>query len=173
MVAFRTDSGPLPPNVGDQDPHGAFADVIYLQRSELASVLVNPIGSQPVGLRSGAINKTTLWVQAEGAGPLLGRYLPDGRQFASGTHRKGGDTVVAPVGSVQELARGRHLNLGAGVALLIPVRQCGDGLKGTQGAISCVQVVPAYATALLVGEVENIHVGVETEVARPRSWGLV
>jgi len=38
-------------------------------------------------------------------------------------------------GSVQEFPGGRHLNLGAGVALLVTGGQGGDGLEGAQGAV--------------------------------------
>src|SRR5207253_6831854 len=103
--------------------------------------------------------------------PRFGSDLPNGRQpTGGGIDGETRDAVVAAVGRVQECPGGRHLNLGAGVAVLVTGGQGGDGLEGAQGAGGGVQVVPGDARALLVGAIEQVLTGMEAEVAgsRPR-----
>src|SRR2546428_9734835 len=149
-----------------QDPHGPLAHGIRLQGRESTGIAVDPVRGQSVRLRAGGEKEMTLRVQAEGAGPIFGCYVPDGRQpTGGGVDCEARDAVVASVGSVQEFPGGRNLNLGAGVAFLVTGGQGGDGLEGAQGAVGGVDVVPGDARALLVGEIEQVLAGMEAEVA--------
>src|SRR5262245_14375967 len=66
------------------------------------------------------------------------------------------EAVMASIGRVQEGPGGSHLNLGAGVAGLVPGGQGGDGLEGAQGAVGGVEVVPGDARALRVGAIAQV-----------------
>src|SRR5215475_14352041 len=104
-----------------QDPHGPLSHRIRLQGRERPGLAVDPVRGQAVRLRTGSEQEMARRVQAEGAGPRFGSDLPEGRQpTGGGIDGEACDAVVAAVGRVQELPRGRHLNLGAGVAFLVP-----------------------------------------------------
>src|SRR5207237_7725383 len=130
-------------------PHG-----IRLQGRESTGIAVDPVRGQSVRLRTGGEQEMALRVQAEGAGPSFGCYVPDGRQpTGGGVYCEARDAVVPSVGRVQEFPGGSNLNLGAGVAFLVTGGQGGDGLEGAQGAVGGVEVVSGDTRALLVGEI--------------------
>ena len=104
-----------------QHPHGPLAHVIRPQGSEFTRITIDPVRGQTVRGRAGGEEEMALRVEAEGAGDRFGRHVPDGRQPPGGAvDGEARDAVVAAVRRVQELPRGRDLNLGAGVPLRVP-----------------------------------------------------
>ena len=57
------------------------------------------------------------------------------------------------------------MNLGTAVFTTEPFWQCGEGLEGREGACRGIEAVGGYAAALLVGDINDIFLGVENEVA--------
>ena len=91
-----------------QDPHGPLAHGIRLHGRERTGLAVDPVRGQAVRLRPGGEQEMALRVQAEGAGPGFGGDVPEGRQpTGGGVDGEARDAVVASVGRVQELPRGR------------------------------------------------------------------
>src|SRR5947208_16210709 len=93
-----------------QYPHWPLAHGIRLQGSESTGIAVDPVRCQSVRLRTGGEKEMALRVQAEGAGPSFGCYVPDGRQpTGGGVYCEARDAVVASVGSVQERSEERRV----------------------------------------------------------------
>ena len=95
---------------------------------------------------------------------MAGGCQPSARRV----HRKPGDTIVASVGRVQELAVGCYLYLRARVAFSATFGQGRNSLKCRQRSGPNIQIVSGNAATLLVGEVNDGQGWVEAEVARPQ-----
>ena len=157
--------GPL--HIHHQHPHGTLADGIDLQRLQRSAVGVDPVGRQSRRFQSGGVEEIARRVQAEGPGNVLGGCLPQRRQRpVRRVHGEPRDTVVAPVGRVEEPARRGYLYLRAGIVLGVSLRQGGRRLEGAQRAVGAVEAVRRNAAALFVGRVHHVQVRVEADVAR-------
>lgn len=115
---------------GYQHPHGPLAHGVSLQGYQLSRLAVDAVGSETARGRAGGEDEMTLRVQTEGTGYRLGRHVRDGRQPpGGGVDGEARDTVVTPVGNLQEFPRRRDLNLGAGGPAGVTLGQGYYGLK--------------------------------------------
>src|SRR5438128_5040701 len=133
-----------------QHPHGPLAHVIRPQGSERTRITTDPVRGQTVRRRASGEEEMTLRVEAEGAGDRFGSHVPEGRQPPGGAvDGEARDAVVAAVRSVQELPRGRDVNLRAGVPFSVAGGQRRYSLKSRQGARRRVEAIASDTAALL------------------------
>ena len=173
MAALRFISTDLRPSLASktchQHPHGPLAHGIRLQGRERTRITIDLVRGQTVRRRASGEEEMALRVEAEGAGDRFSRHVPNGRQPPGGAvDGEARDAVVAAVRSVQELPRGRDLNLGAGVPVGVPCWQGSDRLKRRQRSRRSVETVAGDTAALLVGKVEDVVGGMKAKVARPQ-----
>ena len=80
---------------------------------------------------------------------------------------------MAAVADIQELRRRGQMDLRAGIPAGKPVRQGADPLHGRQRAGRRVQAIDADAAPLLVGEIDEVPIGMKAVVAGTDQFRLL